>query len=512
MVVTAATGALCGIDCRLITVEVDISNGLPQMEMVGSLSGEVREAQMRVRVALKNTGIALPPQRITVNLAPASLHKEGTQYDLPIAAAMLAASDHVPKESLDDCFLAGELGLDGEVKPVCGILPMVLKAREEGMKEVLLAPENVSEGAVVSGMRIIGVRSLEELIEILSEDRQTRQKHSAVYENADEGSGINKADFGDIYGQEGMKRAMEVAAAGFHNLLMIGPPGAGKTMAARRLSSILPPITEEEALEVSKIYSVSGLLGDGGLIRERPFIAPHHSATIQALAGGGHNPKPGLISRAHKGVLFLDETVHFLPAALEVLRQPLEDKKVLVARSNASYEFPAEFMLVAAMNPCPCGNYPDPQRCRCSREQVQRYLGRLSGPLLDRIDICVELGRVELKEYRKSGQTDPEWYSEAMRKRVLEARRMQEKRFAKEGICFNGQMGVSELKEYVVLEKKEQEYMDKVYERLHLSLRSYHRILKVARTIADLDGTENVGIPQLQEALCYRGVEERYWG
>ena len=511
MVVTAATGALCGIDCRLITVEVDISNGLPQMEMVGSLSGEVREAQMRVRVALKNTGIALPPQRITVNLAPASLHKEGTQYDLPIAAAMLAAGGFVPKEGLRDCFLAGELGLNGEVKPVCGILPMVLQAREAGLKEVLMAPDNVAEGAVVSGLHIIGVRNLEELITILSEDEETRRKRSVSDETVSDGESP-KADFGDIYGQEGMKRAMEVAAAGFHNLLMIGPPGAGKTMAARRLSSILPPITEEEALEVSKIYSVSGLLGGNGLIRERPFIAPHHSATLQALAGGGRNPKPGLISMAHKGVLFLDETVHFSPAALEVLRQPLEDKKVLVARSNASYEFPAEFMLVAAMNPCPCGNYPDPQRCRCSREQVQRYLGRLSGPLLDRIDLCVELGRVELPEYRKAGEAAPEWYSESMRRRVLSARKMQELRFAGEKICFNAQMGVNELKKYVMLGKKEQEYMDTVYERLHLSLRSYHRILKVARTIADLDGCENVEVRQLQEALCYRGVEERYWG
>ncbi|MBR6255785.1 MAG: YifB family Mg chelatase-like AAA ATPase [Lachnospiraceae bacterium] len=513
MVINVFTGALSGIECDLVTVEVDVSNGLPMMEMVGSLSKEVKEAQMRVRVALKNAGIAIPPQRITVNLAPASLHKEGSQYDLPISAAMLSALELIPPTRLEGLFIAGELGLDGEVKAVRGCLPMVLKARAAGIRECILPKENAPEGTVVRDMNIVGVGSLEEMLEYLKLDEEMRKLHYAKpAEQTEETADNTVPDFGELYGQEGVKRAMEIAAAGFHNLLMIGPPGAGKTMAARRLPGILPPITEEEALEVSKIYSVAGKLKGGGLIKYRPFVAPHHSATLQALAGGGQSPRPGLISHAHKGVLFLDEVVHFSSAALEVLRQPLEDKKVLIARSTASYEFPAEFMLVAAMNPCPCGNYPDPQRCRCSEEQVRRYLNKLSGPLLDRIDLCVEMGRISMEEYRKSheGSMD-ELNSDTMRQRVLEARAIQEERFRDEAICFNAQMGVAELERYVKLGEKEREYMDKVYENLHMSLRSYHRVLKVARTIADIDGLCNVGLEQLKEALCYRGVEDRYW-
>ena len=514
MVIRVSTGALRGIDCSLVTVEVDVSNGLPVMEMVGSLSKEVKEAQMRVRVALKNAGIAIPPQRITVNLAPASLHKEGSQYDLPIAAAMLAALGMITESRLEKLFIAGELGLDGEVKAIRGCLPMVLRARAEGIRECILPGANAGEGTVVKDMHVVGVESLDEMIRYLLLDEEGRRAHYAKAADETETSKHEKIpDFGELYGQEGVKRAMEIAAAGFHNLLMIGPPGAGKTMAARRLPGILPPITEEEALEVSKIYSVAGKLTGGGLIKERPFVAPHHSATLQALAGGGQNPRPGLISHAHKGVLFLDEVVHFTSAALEVLRQPLEDKKVLIARSTASYEFPAEFMLVAAMNPCPCGNYPDPQRCRCSEEQVRRYLNKLSGPLLDRIDICAEMGRISLDEYRQSNKASGNGInSTVMREHVMAARAVQEERFADEKICFNAQMGVAELEKYVRLEGKEREYMDKVYESLHLSLRSYHRVLKVARTIADIDGRKEVGLSQLQEALCYRGIEDRYWG
>lgn len=514
MVYSVFTGALRGIECSMVSVEVDVSNGLPMMEMVGSLSKEVKEAQMRVRVALKNAGIAIPPQRITVNLAPASLQKEGSQYDLPISAAMLSALGMVSPGRLEGLFIAGELGLDGEVKPVRGCLPMVLKARAEGIQECILPSDNAKEGAVVSDIKIVGVKTLEDMIAYLKLDASERSKYYAVADS-DENDLQQRPvpDFGELYGQEEVKRAMEIAAAGFHNLLMIGPPGAGKTMAARRLPGILPPITEEEALEVSKIYSVAGKLKGGSLIKERPFVAPHHSATLQALAGGGQNPRPGLISHAHKGVLFLDEVVHFSSAALEVLRQPLEDKKVLIARSMASYEFPAEFMMVAAMNPCPCGNYPDPQRCRCSEEQVRRYLNRLSGPLLDRIDLCVEMGRISLDEYRQSNAgEEASINSKMMRERVLMARAAQEERFKAEKICFNAQMGVAELERFVSLKEPEREYMDKVYESLHLSLRSYHRVLKVARTIADIDGCKDVGLEQLKEALCYRGVEDRYWG
>ncbi len=514
MVTKIYTGAITGIDCRMVCVEVDVSTGLPQLEMVGRLSAEVREAEKRVRVALKNTGISLPPQRITVNLSPADLYKEGTQYDLPIAIGMLASAGMLPAESVEDIFIAGELGLEGNVGPIRGVLPMVLEGRAQGIRRFLLPKANAKEGAVVSGTEVIGIESLQEAYRFLGLPENKRVlEFPPVSEDVWQAECGMAEDFADLYGQECVKRVMEIAAAGFHNVLMIGPPGAGKTMAARRLAGILPPITEEESLEVSKIYSVAGLLGaERNLIRTRPFVAPHHSATLQALAGGGRVPRPGLISQAHKGVLFLDEVVHFSSAALEVLRQPMEEKKLLIARSTASYEFPAEFMLVAALNPCPCGNYPDSARCRCTEEQVRRYLSRLSGPLLDRIDLCVEMGRMSAQEIHGKTEVKRRYGSAQMRQHVMEARMRQQERFSGTGLQFNAQMGVRELERLVQLGKKEQTFLDQVYEKMHLSLRSYHRILKVARTIADLDASDEIALKHIQEALCYRSVEERYWG
>ncbi|MBO6310943.1 MAG: YifB family Mg chelatase-like AAA ATPase [Oribacterium sp.] len=514
MVTKVNTGAITGIDCRIVCVEVDVSNGLPQLEMVGRLSAEVREAEKRVRVALKNTGISLPPQRITVNLAPADLYKEGTQYDLPIAIGMLVSAGMLPAESVEGLFIAGELGLEGDVSPIRGVLPMVLEGRAQGIRRFLLPKENAKEGAAVSGIEVVGISSLAEAFRFLGMPRkQQMEEFPPAYEDLWSAECGESEDFADLYGQECVKRVMEIAAAGFHNVLMIGPPGAGKTMAARRLPGILPPITEEESLEVSKIYSVAGLLGDDRtLIRTRPFVAPHHTATLQALAGGGRVPRPGLISQAHKGVLFLDEVVHFSSAALEVLRQPMEEKKLLIARSTASYEFPADFMLVAALNPCPCGNYPDSSRCRCTEDQVRRYLARLSGPLLDRIDLCVEMGRMRVEEIHGKTERKQRYGSAEMRAKVLAARERQQKRFAGTTLQFNAQMGVKELERMVALGEKEQGFLDQVYEKLHLSLRSYHRILKVARTIADLDDADDILLKHIQEALCYRSVEERYWG
>ncbi len=498
MVTKVNTGAITGIDCRIVCVEVDVSTGLPQLEMVGRLSAEVREAEKRVRVALKNTGISLPPQRITVNLAPADLYKEGTQYDLPIAIGMLVSAGMLPAESAEGLFIAGELGLEGDVGPVRGVLPMVLEGRAQGIRRFLLPKENAKEGAAVSGIEVVGISSLEEAYRYmgLPRERQLQEFPPAQEDIWTAECGVAE-DFADLYGQECVKRVMEIAAAGFHNVLMIGPPGAGKTMAARRLAGILPPITEEESLEVSKIYSVAGLLGEErNLIRTRPFVAPHHSATLQALAGGGRVPRPGLISQVHKGVLFLDELVHFSSASLEVLRQPMEDKKILIARSN----------------PCPCGNYPDSTRCRCTEEQVRRYLSRLSGPLLDRIDLCVEMGRMSAEEIHGKAEEKHRYGSAEMRANVMKARKRQQERFAGTSLQFNAQMGVKELEKMVPLGKQEQEFMDRVYEKLHLSLRSYHRILKVACTIADLDASEKIGLKHIQEALCYRSLEERYWG
>lgn len=511
MVTKVVTGAILGVECRIVTVEADVSNGLPQMEMVGKLSPEVREAEKRVRVALRNIGIPMPPKRITINLAPAALQKEGTAYDLPIAVALLTAMGMIPEERLEGTFIAGELGLNGEIKSVRGILPMVLSARECGMRRCILPGCNRQEGSVVSGIGVYGYENLSELLRDLKEPALPAQ---GIGENAGTDREVEAVypDYDEIYGQEGMKRAMVIAAAGFHNLLMIGSPGAGKTMAARRLGGIMPPMKEEEQLEVSKIYSVSGLLHEKeALVRERPFIAPHHTATLQSLAGGGRIPVPGLISRAHKGVLFLDEAVHFSSPVLEVLRQPLEEKKIMIARSSGNYVFPAEFMLVMAINPCPCGNYPDPERCSCTEEQVRRYLGRLSGPLLDRIDLCIEMGRLKPEVLQKSTDRKKALGSEEMRSRVIRARAMQEERFRGTGLLFNAQMGVKDIERYITLKKKEAAFMQDAYERMHLSLRSYHRLLRVARTIADLEEAEEVELKHLNEALCYRGVEDRYW-
>ena len=513
MVTKIATGAICGVDCHIVSVEADVSSGLPQVEMVGKLSPEVREAEKRVRSALKNSGLLLPPKHITINIAPADLQKTGTAYDLPIAVALLCASGMIPEEYIGSTLIAGELSLDGRIRGVRGVLPMVLEARKEGITKIMVPEENLAEASACEGIKAVGVKELSEVAEyyLLPQDKQDKLIAPKECRAWLERESRIEEDFADIKGMAQVKRAMKIAAAGFHNMLMIGPPGAGKTMAARRLPGILPPITMEESLEVSRIYSVAGLLCDGSdLVRTRPFIAPHHTSTMQALAGGGRIPIPGLISRAHKGVLFLDEVVHFSSASLEVLRQPMEDRKLLIARSNANYEFPAEFMLVAAMNPCPCGNYPDPSKCSCTTEQVRRYAGKMSGPLLDRIDICVEAGRMNVEEVMGKDKGSPGESSGMMRRDVMRARAMQNKRFDGSTLQFNAQMSVREIEEFIPLGKEEKKFMEQSYVRLNMSPRSFHRILKVARTIADLEESEKVEKKHLMEAVCYRGIEERY--
>ncbi len=514
MVTKISAGQICGIDCRVVSVEADVSSGLPQIEMVGRLSPEVREAEKRVRAAMKNTGIVLPPKHITVNIAPADLQKSGTAYDLAIGVAILAASGLIPEEYIGNVLIAGELGLDGRIRGVRGILPMALEAAAEGIAKCLVPEANVAEAAACEGIAAVGCHDLREVMEYFSVPPGAQDEVIAPRkeESGSFGQALIKEDFADIKGMSQVKRAMKIAAAGFHNLLMIAPPGAGKTMAAKRLPGILPPITRAESMEVSRIYSVAGLIKEGStLIDTRPFIAPHHTSTMQALAGGGRIPVPGLISRAHKGVLFLDEVVHFSSASLEVLRQPMEDKKLLIARSNANYEFPADFMLVAAMNPCPCGYYPDPANCSCSQEAVKKYVSRLSGPLLDRIDICVETGRMNLEEFLGSEDDRGEVESSAMmRADVARARKMQMRRFADCEIEFNAQMGVKEIERFIKLGKEEKKFMEQTYRKMNLSLRSFHRILKVARTIADLEECREIEKKHLMEAVCYRGVEERY--
>ena len=500
MICSVHTLGINGILGSHITVECYISNGLPAFDIVGLPDAAVKEARERVRAAAKTSGLRFPTGRITVNLAPASLKKAGTHYDLPILLSIMAASGAIRRPRSSSAFL-GEVSLDGKIRPITGVLPMAIAAKRAGFDTLFVPAQNAAEATLARGPAIIPVRTLKELIEGINGERVLEEEPIWVPEKRQPGG----LDFKDVLGQENVKRAMEIAAAGSHNVLLIGPPGSGKSMLSKRLPSILPDMTWSESLAVTQIYSVMGMLSSKSpLVTERPFRSPHHTVSNAGLAGGGTNPRPGEISLAHNGVLFLDELPEFRRDTLDLMRQPLEDGKVTISRASGSVAYPAAFMLVCAMNPCKCGWYGDPSgKCTCSEQSVQNYRSKISGPLLDRIDIIVEVPAVQFEDLRSRREAEP---SSEVKKRVNFARDQQHRRFGQQSGMCNARMGPSELRMFCQLDEESAELMHQAFDAFGLTARSYDRILKVARTIADLDGSKKICADHIAEAIQYRTV------